>query len=193
MTTVGIVLAAGASRRFGPENKLLAHFRGGPLVAQAAQAMAELHRAQQVAHYVAVVAEAQVGAVFTAVDTGCDIVSLDAPDVQSTSLGAGLARARVLGADRILITLGDMPLITSNDLRGLLATAAPITATTDGSTIMPPACFDRAYFDDIAKVQGDRGAGKLLKTLPDEALFSVPTARLSDVDTARDLSDLQPE
>ena len=39
MIRAGLLLAAGASRRFGPKDKLLSPLRGRPLIAHAAEAM----------------------------------------------------------------------------------------------------------------------------------------------------------
>ncbi|RMD92487.1 MAG: nucleotidyltransferase family protein, partial [Alphaproteobacteria bacterium] len=82
MRTVGILLAAGASRRFGDADKLLAEARGRPLVSHAARALADV-----LPERVAVVSSAEVGAVLA----GFRLVRIPPGSAQSRALHAGLA------------------------------------------------------------------------------------------------------
>jgi len=189
MTTVGLLLAAGHSRRFGEENKLLAPYRGKPLVSHAADAM----RDAELDHLVAVVSDDQVAKLLD----GFDLCRLTADGLpQSASLRAGILHWSALSpltlADRpprILVILGDMPLVTSGHLRAVVdrCTDHSASASTDGQRRMPPACFPASKIDDLLEVTGDRGAGPLVKALPDEALVHASPAMLKDVDTVADL------
>jgi molybdenum cofactor cytidylyltransferase len=189
--TAGLLLAAGRSARFGAANKLLAPFRGRPLVVHAADAL----RAAPLDHRIALTADPRVAALLP----GFAIVVADladtgtTPAAQSDSLRAGLARARSLGADRILVALGDMPLVTPALLTAILDRAAltGAAAATDGGLRSPPAAFVPAFFDALAAVSGDRGAGAILAALPDDALVPAP-GLLGDIDTPEDLARLSP-
>ncbi|MGV3695286.1 MAG: NTP transferase domain-containing protein, partial [Paracoccus marcusii] len=92
MTCTGLLLAAGASRRFGPSDKLLAPVAGMPLVAHAAQAM----RATPLDDRIAVIANPALAPLLD----GFRIV-LIAQGQQSDSLRAGLSAAG--NPDRLLI------------------------------------------------------------------------------------------
>ena len=177
MRRVGLLLAAGASRRFGPQDKLLAPLRGRPLVDHAAATM----RAVPLDLRIAVVASAAVAARLE----GFRIVTV-APGGQAESLRAGVEAAG--GADRLLIALGDMPDVTPDHLARVLAAAtdASPSASHDGASVLPPACFPRDLLPALAALHGDRGAGSLLRGLGPGQLVAAP-ALLRDIDRPDDL------
>ncbi|MFN3171897.1 MAG: nucleotidyltransferase family protein [Hyphomicrobiales bacterium] len=196
MTTVGLLLAAGHSRRFGEDNKLLAPYRGRPLVSHAADAMREAG----LDYLIATVSDERVADLLE----GFDLCRLTADGLpQSASLRAGILHQSALsphvfadrphdfadGLSQILVVLGDMPLVTSDHLRAVVdrCSADSASASTDGKRRMPPACFPRSMSEDLLATTGDRGAGPLLKTLPDDALVEAPRGMLKDVDTVEDL------
>lgn len=185
MTTAGLLLAAGRSTRFGADNKLLAPVRGCPLLSWAAGTM----QALALDHRIAVTAEGRVAALLP----GFDIVAVPPDADQSASLRAGVARARALGVDLLLVALGDMPLITPGLLAGVMARARRhgAAAATDGELRAPPAAFAAGHFDALLALSGDRGAGAILRGLPDDALEPAP-GLLADIDTRDDLSALSP-
>ncbi|MEO0385021.1 MAG: nucleotidyltransferase family protein [Pseudomonadota bacterium] len=196
MTTVGLLLAAGHSRRFGEDNKLLVPYRGKPLVLHAADAM----RDAGLDHLIAVVSDERVAKLLD----GFDVCRLTADGLpQSASLRAGILHQSALsphvfadgphdladGLSHILVVLGDMPLVTSDHLRAVVrrCSADSASASTDGKRRMPPACFPVSMTESLLATTGDRGAGPLLKALPDEALVHASPAMLKDVDTVADL------
>ena len=186
MIRCGLVLAAGRSSRFGAADKLLADFRGKPLVAHAADAM----RAVALDHRLAVVANPEVGALFG----GFEVLTVTAPGApQSRSLALGARRAKALGAARLLVALSDMPLVDADLLASVLArcTDARPSAAVDGARISPPACFPAARLDPLARLEGDRGAAALLGDLPGSALVEVRSGMLDDIDTRDDLVRLR--
>ncbi|WP_378944673.1 NTP transferase domain-containing protein [Paracoccus sp. R86501] len=179
MIRTGLLLAAGASRRFGPEDKLLAGYRGRPLVSYAADAM----RAADLDDRVAVVTNDAVAAHLQ----GFRIIRIEQGQ-QSDSLRAGLAA--VGDPDRLLIALADMPLVTTAHLDAVLKLARDdaIAASHDGSTALPPACFPRSKLPALATLKGDQGAGRLLRDLPQDAFVHAPDL-LIDIDTRHDLTN----
>ncbi|WP_158547454.1 NTP transferase domain-containing protein [Rhodovulum sp. 12E13] len=181
--TAAILLAAGASRRFGAQNKLLAAFRGRPLVTHAAEAL----RASGLAPLIAVTTSPDVAALLP----GFHLVSPDRPDPeQSDSLRAGVAEARRLGAPSALVALADMPGVTPDLLRTVAAraTATEAAAASDGLRALPPACFPAALFDALLGATGDRGARPLLAGLPPAQHVPAPPEALRDIDTPGDLA-----
>lgn len=180
MTTAVLLLAGGLSRRFGAEDKLLAPFAGRPLVAHAAQAVREV----AADHRIAVADLAHMAFL-----DGFERIAPPRPAAQSASLHAGVERAAELGAARLLVVLGDMPLIDAAVLAAVLdrAGVSRIAAVTDGTRRMPPACFPAQAFRELLGLGGDRGAGALLAGLDASALVRVPAECLRDVDLPEDI------
>ncbi|MEM1065762.1 MAG: NTP transferase domain-containing protein, partial [Pseudomonadota bacterium] len=93
MKTAGVLLAAGASRRFGAADKLLAPLNGRPLISYAARALV----AAKPDVLIAISRNADVDTMLA----GFDIMKPPENDPkQSDSLRAGIARAQALGAWR---------------------------------------------------------------------------------------------
>ena len=125
MTTAAVVLAAGGSSRFGGDaNKLLADFRGRPLVSWAID-----HAAAAGLDDLVVV----MGAV--------DVIGLRPPAAwvvhngsweqgQATSLQAGIDIARRNGHDAVVVGLGDQPFVEPSAWRAVAAATAPIAVAT---------------------------------------------------------------
>ena len=183
MSSAGLLLAAGQSRRFGAENKLLAMLDGLPLVAHAAGAL----RASGLSPLVAVVGDP---ALLPHLDGFQTIDAGPGAPAQSQSLRTGVAG---LGdATRITVTLGDMPRVTP----ALIAEIAALcpeggaSAARAGALTMPPACFHKDLFPALLAMEGDRGAGALLREIPDAFCVETEPKTLSDVDRPDDLAAL---
>mgnify|MGYP003627092837 CR=1 FL=1 len=184
MKTVGLLLAAGHSRRFGAEDKLLADFRGRPLIRHAADAL----RAAGFDALVAVVGTDAVAAElggFTVIRPETGVAD------QSTSLRAGIRFIDATDANAVVVALADMPLIGAGHLRAVAAhlRSDRPAAATDGKRPMPPAGFPRAMFAALLSSTGDRGARTLLRGLPQGALVAVDPGLLRDIDVPTDLAD----
>lgn len=183
MPTAILLLAAGASRRFGAANKLLAPLEGKPLLRHAADAA----RAVSADLYLAVVSDPAVEALLP--DFRKVRVSPGQP--QSESLKAGLALAQGMNAARVLVVLADMPRVPAALMSEVLAKgAAAPSAATEGTRLSPPACLPAALFPRIAALTGDQGAGLLLKDLDPAQRVLAPAAALIDIDTEADLAAL---
>ena len=178
MKTIGILLAAGKSRRFGPEDKLLSTYQGQPLCRYAAEAM----RASDADGLVACISNPSLEPEFEGFQvTRCS-------GLQSDSLKAGIKSAIELGSDRLLVVLADMPNVTTGTLNTLMATNASLAACTkNGNRPMVPALFDHTYFDALLKLEGDQGARMLLQQVAPENMVPISTAEAFDVDTPADL------
>lgn len=180
--TFGILLAAGQSTRFGAADKLLADACGRPLVAHAAAALA----GAGLDGLIGVVSNQKVAALLP----GFTIARIDAGAPQSAALHAGLAAARAAQAERVVVALSDMPGIAPAIHAQLLARADAQgrAAVTDGKRITPPAVFSRRDFAALAALQGDRGAGVLIRRFPETALVRVAPEVLEDIDTPEALA-----
>lgn len=177
-----ILLAAGQSRRFGSRDKLRAALAGRPLAAHAARALAGLSR--QVG--LVVLRDPRLAGLFR----GLGVVVPDrARPGQGRSVAAGIRAARRAGASHALLVLADMPCLGREDLRVIArpALAHPVMALGPEGP-MPPALIPRRLFPALARLDGDRGAGPLLRRCPDLVLRPLPAARLIDVDRPDDLA-----
>jgi len=186
MITAGVLLAAGASRRFGTADKLLAPLHGKPLVTHAAQALAAV--APDV--LIAVTRHQDVAQLLDGFEIVCPP---DADPAQSDSLRSGIERAKACRAGRVVVVLGDMPFVTPALIDQVLSRSTTQTpsAATDGQRPMPPACFPAACFEDLMQQSGDRGAARILKALPPSALVHASAQALCDIDTPAALDAAQ--
>ncbi|KQM63360.1 MobA [Sphingomonas sp. Leaf17] len=179
--TALILLAAGASRRFGAADKLAADVGGRPLGL----------------HVVAALADVPFAARIAVVD-GCRldfaahgyrvIRNDDAASGMAGSIRLGVARAKAEGADAVLIVLADMPRVTAGHVARLFAAAEDgdaVVASSDGVRPMPPALFGADRFDALLALEGDAGARAMIRA----ARHVVANAGvLVDVDTVGDLA-----
>lgn len=140
-----ILLAAGQSLRMGARNKLLLPIGGMPMIRH----MVLLYRAAT-DHTVLVVTGHEAEAVENAIDgTGARaIFNPDYEQGQPTSVACGLRHAE--DAELVLIGLGDQPLLTVADLRGLIAAhqagdsakiSIPVDGDRRGNPIIVPAAL----------------------------------------------------
>jgi len=171
-----ILLAAGRGERFGG-GKLSAPLAGKPLARHAADTL----RGIGFGAHIAVIGP----------DTpplpGYATIMLDPPGApQSRSLALGVAAARDGGAQAVMIALADMPLVPVDHVRAMIAAFDGDRLASRGpDTMLPPVLFGARHFAALCSLEGDRGAGALLRDAP--ALPLSPDAAL-DVDRAEDLA-----
>lgn len=185
MVTV-VILAAGASRRFGPDDKLLAPLEGGPMLAKV------LALGQHAPFDGCILVASRKEVADLAHTWGAEVVMVPEGSPQSVSLKAGIAAARHAGAAAVMILLGDMPYIQTQDLDRLLAHApshgdAACAFHAPSQTPMPPALLPAPLFDLIAALEGDRGAGAILRKLNAGAWLPIAPENLRDIDYLQDL------
>ncbi|MBL8522053.1 MAG: nucleotidyltransferase family protein [Betaproteobacteria bacterium] len=181
----GILLAAGAARRFGSQ-KLLARLPDGRRVVEVS---AENLRAA--ADRVIAVTRDDRELIQVLENCGCEIVvNPQADDGMGNSIAAGVAASR--DAAGWLIALGDMPFL-------LPATIADIAATLerDGGIVVPthhgqrghPVAFSSVFGSALEALHGDTGARGLVASHP-ETVTLLPVEDdgvVADVDNPEDL------
>ena len=190
MSVAAIILAAGRSTRMGA-NKLLEQLNGKPLVRHVAEAALASK-----AHPIIVVTGHQQ----ERVEAELEVLNLDFihnPDFAdglSSSLKAGVA---VLPAEvtAVIVLLGDMPLVTAEAMDAVIMAfeaspekiaAVPVHKGEWGN----PVLLSRSVFGEVATLQGDAGARKLLQGRARDVL-EVPVASdavLIDLDTPEALA-----
>ena len=185
MTFVSIVLAARSARRFGSD-KLSVRFRGEPLIRHAIRAA----RAAPVERVIVVCSQTlDVGEWDGSPPVSTLRISSEA---LSRSLKAGVGQAG--GADGAFIFLGDMPLVP-HDIAGRLAQVLGESFAAvpkhEGKTGHPVLIASRA-FPAISRLEGDQGAGGMLRSRSDVAELDIADPGiLLDVDRGEDLARLE--
>lgn len=193
-----IILAAGKSTRFrgddpNAKTKAVAVLDGAPMVRHVAQAAidAGLKPLVLVTGFNAVEVSSAAQAV-----PGLQIVHN--PDYETglaSSLRVGIA-ALPLSAAGAIVLLADMPRVRAQTLRLLVETFA---ATPGTAAVVPvhagqwgnPILLGAKLFADVARLQGDSGARKLLESRTDVALMECGDEAVGvDVDTRDDLFQL---
>lgn len=181
------ILAAGLSRRFGPQDKLTTPLDGRPLCDHIAQTTAAFDAASRLA---ICAPGSAASTVFTA--HGLRIVeNLHPEEGLSGSLKLAANHAHDTGLDALIICLADMPFVPLTHLERLrarwLETGRPKAiasrAAASESWITPPAIFSATAFPDLLATSGDTGARALLKGA---ATVEVDAVSLSDFDTIDD-------
>jgi len=175
------VLAAGGSRRFEGGHKLLADFRGRPVVwwAVSNALAAGLEHTWVVA-----------GAVDLApvVPAGAELLANERwAEGQATSLQTAVGAARCAGLDAVVVGLGDQPLVPPSAWRAVAASGADIGVATYAGRRRNPVRIGRSVWD-LLPVSGDEGARTLMRARPD-LVSEVPCeGEPADIDTREDLT-----
>lgn len=181
MKTLGVLLAAGQSRRFGASDKLLADWQGRPLVTWPAQALRDDAGCTELA---AVTSSARVAALLP----GFVPLHLPAGSPMSESFALAARHAQRIGAEALLLVLGDMPGVTGALLRQLSGQRAS-TACLWQDRRMPPALL---VGTDIAAAldqpPGDYGARRIITRLPPDRLIPISAGMARDIDHPQDLA-----
>lgn len=185
----GLVLAAGAGKRFGGR-KQLALLDGRPLLEHVLYAMERAPVAP-----VVVVLGAHTDEILGAVDLhGAEPVACpDWKDGLAASLRAGVAA--LAGAEAVVVALGDQPFLDPDAIARVLGArgdgASAVRATYDGLS-GHPVLLERRLFARLSELTGDRGAAAILSG---EQVRDVPCdglGRPDDIDTPEALEVLTP-
>ena len=189
-----LVLAAGLSSRMGA-NKLLADWRGKPLLRWAVEAALKSE-----AHPVIVVTGHESAKVEAAL-TGLDVRFARNPDYAkglSTSLQTGIKTVPA-DCDGALVLLGDMPQIDAGLIDRMIAAFSPtdgrgICIAHHGDTRGNPVLWAKALFPEILALSGDTGAKTLFAAHGDLVCeIEAGPGALRDIDTPEALADLRSE
>lgn len=183
-----IILAAGAATRFG-SCKLLADYRGQPLIAQAIQAAK-------------ILAPERILLVTGAAHELLDTYRASLPEpvfelVYCADWHAGMGYSLACGVNQlnsdqpVLVLLGDQPRISAEDVQRLYrlwrANQDYIVCARFADTLGVPAIFPAAFKMHLRNGAGERGAKQLLFNHAAQVLaLDMPTAEF-DVDTPADL------
>lgn len=184
-----IVLAAGASSRFGSAKQLV-RIGDRPLLSLIAGRAAEV-----VGHALMVVLGARAAELAPLLkhSPGSVVVNRDWREGLASSIRAGVARLPPSCA-AVMLVLADQACVTAEDLRRLAGAwrrqPLCVAAARYGATVGVPAIFPRHLFGELSELKGDTGARGLLRRHADQ-LVKVPMASAAfDLDTPDDLLEL---
>jgi CTP:molybdopterin cytidylyltransferase MocA len=195
MTTVGLVLAAGAGRRMGGPKALVRLAEGGPTLVETAVARVTAGGCDRV---VVVVGASGAEVAARVEGTGVEVVTADDWDEgMGASLRAGLTHLGAGDDDLALVTLVDLPDVGAEVIQRVLDAAGPdgraalARAAYDGVPGHPVALGRDHWAAVITTARGDRGARDHLRATPHDLVECGDLATGRDLDTAGDLDDLQ--
>jgi CTP:molybdopterin cytidylyltransferase MocA len=182
MTVAAVVLAAGAGTRFGGSgHKLLAEFRGRPLVWWALAAAAAAHLDE-----VAVI----VGAVDLGAAVPEGVTVIENPDWasgQASSLQTAASWAMAGQHEAVVVGLGDQPLVPAAAWAAVAASPSPVAVATFDGERRPPVRLARSVWS-LLPTEGDEGARVLMKRRPELVREVACEGEPVDIDNEEDLS-----
>lgn len=181
-----IVLAAGASTRFGSAKQLV-RIAGRPML------HATVTRAVEVAGNAVIVvlgARAEELAPLLSHSPASIVINRDWREGLASSIRAGVARLPAACSGAMLL-LADQAAVTAEDLRRLAGAwrrqTAYVAAAVYGATVGVPAIFPRASFPNLLQLRGDQGARALIQRNPDRVVRVPMESAGVDIDTPEDL------
>lgn len=180
-----ILLASGLSRRFGGD-KLMADYKGAPLLSHAAQ----LGTGLPITHRFGVVGRGQHERRTLLEGNGYETIQNAAPETgQASSLILGIKTAKAAGANGAIILLGDMPDVPAEHIQRLAekSKSADAIMTNAGDILSPPAYFPASLFDQLMSLSGDQGARRVFLSAENTATIDLAPAFARDIDTPADL------
>jgi CTP:molybdopterin cytidylyltransferase MocA len=181
--TAAVILAAGASARFGSPKQDV-RIGGRSMLHMVADAAREAGLEP---------ALAVVPPGLRVPDRVTPVVNADPAAGISRSLRLGLA-AVPEDADAAMILLGDEPLLEAETLLAVVLAGeagASVVATRSGDRLGPPVLLRRSAFALVEHAAGDQGLGPLLRGLPDVTVVTIDAPPV-DVDTPSDLDRIAP-
>jgi molybdenum cofactor cytidylyltransferase len=194
VTTAGLVLAAGSSRRMGSPKQLLV-IDGKPLLE-----LVVAHANASKLEHVVVVLGAAADEIRSRVDLGRATVLLN-PDHatgMASSLRAGLA-SLTAEVDRVVVILGDQPDVDAALLDRLLelqeTSGLPAAALSFNGLLHPPVVLERELWGDLMALEGDVGCRAVIRARPElVAKLRVETdlTHPVDIDTPADYKRFNP-
>jgi molybdenum cofactor cytidylyltransferase len=185
----GVLLAAGGARRFKSQ-KLVAPYRGQPLVRHAASALraATEEMIVVVGHHGEAVRQALAGLDVRCVENAAWALGL------STSIRCGVEAVRN-ECDAVVIGVGDQPGVDADDVRRVIdrwhESGRPIVSARFRGQRGHPVLFARSVFPELLGLEGDAGARLLIERSAERVSYvDLDREMPPDVDTVEQLEDL---
>jgi CTP:molybdopterin cytidylyltransferase MocA len=182
----GLVLAAGGGARFGERPKLLADLGGRPVLEHAIGAQCAVEEIARIVVVLGAHAEELMASVnfMRAEPFLCE----QWREGMASSLRCGVGA--LAGAERVIVTLGDQPLLSS-EVVAKFVNAAPGTRAIYEGRPGHPVVLGPEQLGAVRELRGDRGARELLGD--GQAIECGRLGWHRDVDTPRDLEAIRDE
>ncbi len=181
MTTAGILLAAGAGSRFlGSTHKLLADFRGQPLV------LVSLQPVLEAAFDEVVVVTGAVDLTAVLPEDVSIIENHEWERGHASSLQAAVHYAETVGHEAVVVGLADQPFATVDAWRAVSETEGDIVTAVFEGHRRPPVKLTEIVWP-LLPIDGDEGARGLFRSRPDLVKEVVCSGKPFDIDTLEDL------
>lgn len=182
----GLILAAGASSRFGAQ-KILLPWNGIPLLYH----ISSIVLSSSASPVVVVLGNGYEAALETIKDLPLLVVKNENWEQgQSTSLKSGISHLPK-DVDAVIIFLADQPFISKDLIESIISTYQaypfPVIAPMVAGKRANPVLFDRSTFEDLLKIQGDRGGRALFDQYPIHHIPWEDERVLLDIDSPEDL------
>ncbi len=188
-TLHALILAAGASRRFGSPKQLV-RLDGQSLVQRAVG-----HASGLLGAAVTIVLGAHAAQIAETLPPGSAGTLINRNWQEGISSSIRLGVQRLPGAcDGVLLMLADQPLVTGETLRRLITAwrrqPRQIIASRYGSVTGVPAIFPRWCFGDLTALRGDQGARLIIRRYADHVVRLAHPEAAVDIDYPEDLLDI---
>ncbi len=182
----GLILAAGEGARFGEAPKLLADLEGRPVLEHAIRAQCAVEGLDRVV----VVLGAHAAGILARVDFLCaePVICEEWREGVAASLRRGVEELD--GAERVIVTLGDQPLVTPAVIARFVDAKPGTRATYDGEP-GHPVVFGSKQLAAVSTLRGDHGARDILADAPTIECAALCCGR--DIDTPSDLEEIRDE
>jgi molybdenum cofactor cytidylyltransferase len=182
------ILASGLSERFGKADKLMAEFRGKPLVQHAIDAAKPLPFAARFA----VIPKASIQRRKLFNSEGYSLIENPSPaEGQGRSLRLAALAAQEKGHSGICVMLGDMPFVQTGHLTALLQNLSNKDRAISycNKTLMPPAIFTNTALTELCNISLGGSAKRLFKF---DNFYKHPLSEYAarDIDTLETLTEL---
>lgn len=183
-----VILASGLSERFGETDKLMAEFRGKPLVQHAIDAA----RGVPFSERFAVIPKTSLKRRKLFNYEGYSLIENNSPEAgQGGSLKLAAKAAMEKGYDAICIMLGDMPFVQTGDLFNLMQNLSGKDRAISycNKTLIPPAIFAKQAINELSNIEHGQGAKSLFES---GNIYKHPLSERAarDIDTLETLAEL---
>jgi CTP:molybdopterin cytidylyltransferase MocA len=181
-----IVLAAGASTRFGSAKQLV-RIGGRPLLHTTVSRAVEITGS---ATFVVLGARAAELAPLLKHTPASIVINRHWSEGIGSSIRAGVERLPA-ACSGVMLVLADQAAITAEDLQRLAGTwrrqPEYVAAALYAGIVGVPAIFPRSRFGELTDLRGDMGARRLLQRSPDRIVRVAMESAALDIDTPEDL------
>ena len=188
-TTVAVLLAAGAGSRFaGNTHKLHSTLRGQSVLSHAVTSAVKARFSHIFVVWGSIEPPSDVA-------TQAPVTLIHNPEWetgQASSLQAGIAAARRVGARAMVVGLGDQPFVSPSDWVAVASSRSPIAQAlytqSDGQKTPGNPVLLAAEVWPLLPTQGDLGARNLISSRPELVEQVLCTGSPFDIDTIEDLN-----